>query len=88
MGRITEQPSTMMMKPPVSSLVASVSYPQLTIALIVGQKYQMKLNWKIVKVAGEGLELITGLLTTKQWVILLISLGLAVAVFLPIIIRS
>lgn len=46
------------------------------------------MNWRVLKVLGEGLEIITSLLTLKQWIILLLSLGLFVALFVPIIARS
>ena len=48
----------------------------------------MDFKWRILKVLGEGWEIITDLLTMKQWLILLISLGLFVALFVPIIARG
>lgn len=45
-------------------------------------------NWRILKVLGEGLEIIIGLMTMKQWFIFLISLGLLVSLFIPIIVRG
>ena len=41
---------------------------------------------KLLKIAGEFLEEITGMLTIGQWVLLLVTVGLLAAIIVPLVI--
>lgn len=46
------------------------------------------MKWKAIKLAVEILEEVTSWLTLTQWIILLLTVGILVAVFVPLLVGA